>query len=74
MNIMTTQSRSTGTSQVDQLKGMFRRQWVNGDFKTYLKSLKRRIKEVYGVEITADTPDDLYDELLRIGLISTIEK
>ena len=55
-----------------QLKAIFNRQWVNGDFQTYLANIKRRVKAMYGQELKAATADELFDELYDMGLIKTV--
>ena len=53
---------------------MFNRQWVNGDVKKYMASVKRRVKEMYGHDLDFNNETEFFNELKKHGLIEIINK
>ena len=63
-----------GGTSINSIKTLFKAQWVNGDIKTYMESVKRRVEEVHNIILEFTNEDEFIDELLKHGLIEIIKK
>lgn len=61
-------------SKEKAIEEMFRRQWVNGDVGKYMQSVKRRVFEMYHVELLFSNETEFFNELKKNGLIEIINK
>ena len=58
----------------DAVKKMFLRQWKNGELQKYMASVKRRVKEVHGIELTFSDANSFFNELVKHNLVEIIKK
>ena len=57
-----------------QVKALFNKQWVNGDLATFMKNVKARTKEVYGIDLEFSNKQEFIDQLVEHELIKTYPK
>ena len=62
------------STEIDETKQMFLAQWTNGNLEIYMKNVKRRVKEMFGVTLNFSTKEEFFDELVKNNLLQIIEK
>jgi len=59
---------------IEATKQLFLAQWTNGNLELYMKNVKRRVKEMFGVTLNFSTKEEFFDELVKNNLLQIIEK
>lgn len=66
--------KKTGRTSIDIIKKLFESQWINGNLEVYMQSVKRRVKEAYGIELVFSNKDEFIDELVKYKLLTLLDK
>ena len=67
-------SRYPYTTEIEAVKKMFLSQWCNGDLKTYMQNVKKRVKQMYEIDLNFSNEHEFFDELMKYKLVQIIEK